>query len=412
MAKKVEILDSIMGSHKTNKILEWIDQNPNERYIYISPLLSEVDSSSRLSTDLKNVSFEYPTQDWGKTKTDDLLEKLNLGANIACTHSLYLGMSEEHLDLIEKFGYIVIIDEEVGVIEAFKQYSVDDLTYLSKTGDISVSEVDGMISWVGEELGKNAKYWQLHNLCKAKAIYATKRSDAMLVTQMPIELFTRAKRVVIMTYMFSGNILDSFLRLKGIEVTPFTEVVPIPVNKAAVRDLIDLRPLDKKLTRLSMSVYGYSAMSKSGLESIANHIRSLGLSVGAKAENTMYTFPKDLSPIEIKSGRRIAPRGFMSYKKISGEESFDGSCWIYSGCRATNKYSYKWFLVHCYDRYPNLSVDTYLSEYGFPVDRNVFATSELLQWVWRSRIRNGKPIVLSIQSQRMHNLFRTWLAKD
>ncbi len=114
MAKKVEILDSIMGSHKTNKILEWIDQNPNERYIYISPLLSEVDSSSRLSTDLKNVSFEYPAQDWGKTKTDDLLEKLRVGANIACTHSLYLGMSEDHLDLIEKFGYIVIIDEEVG----------------------------------------------------------------------------------------------------------------------------------------------------------------------------------------------------------------------------------------------------------------------------------------------------------
>ena len=43
MAETVEILDSIMGSNKTNGILKWIDSHHNEKYIYISPLLSEVD---------------------------------------------------------------------------------------------------------------------------------------------------------------------------------------------------------------------------------------------------------------------------------------------------------------------------------------------------------------------------------
>src|SRR5690606_36249064 len=117
-----------------------------------------------------------------------------------------------HLSLIEKYGYIVIIDEEVGVIDAFRKYSVDDLHYLSNNGDITISDEDGMISWVGAELGKKAKYKQFYNLCNAKAVYATKRSDTMLVTQMPVELFTRAKRVIIMTYMFEGNILDNFLK--------------------------------------------------------------------------------------------------------------------------------------------------------------------------------------------------------
>ena len=56
-------------------------------------------------------------------------------------------MSEKHLDLIEKYGYIVIIDEEVGVIDAFKKYSTDDLAYLSANGDIEISDEDGMISW-------------------------------------------------------------------------------------------------------------------------------------------------------------------------------------------------------------------------------------------------------------------------
>ena len=425
MANKVEILDSIMGSNKTNRVLDWIDSNPNERYLYISPLLSEVDNTSRLATNLKHVSFEFPTTEDSDTKSDDLLAKLEIGANISCTHSLYLGMSEKHLDLIEKYGYIVIIDEEVGVIDAFKKYSTDDLAYLSANGDIEISDEDGMISWVGAELGKKAKYKQFYNLCKAKAVYATKRSDTMLVTQMPVELFTRAKRVIIMTYMFKGNVLDNFLKLKKVDVIPFTDVLPTIIDKHRIRNLIDLKPLDRKLLKLGMSVYAYSKMDKKGFDLISNYIRSTGLSVGAKAKDTMYTFPKDVSPVEMKSGKRVAPRGFLTYKTDMVDEdgnilldtkgkpkTQDNFCWLHSGCRATNKYSYKWYLAHCYDRHPNLSVETYLYEYGSPIDKNVFALSEMLQWIWRSRIRNGEPIVLAIPNMRMHNLFLDWLNED
>ena len=425
MANKVEILDSIMGSNKTNRVLDWIDSNPNERYLYISPLLSEVDNTSRLATNLKHVSFEFPSTDEYDTKTDDLLSKLEVGANISCTHSLYLSMTEKHLDLIEKFEYIVIIDEEVGVIDAFKKYSTDDLAYLNSNGDIEISDEDGMISWVGAELGKKAKYKQFYNLCKAKAVYATKRSDTMLVTQMPVELFTRAKRVIIMTYMFNGNVLDNFLKLKKVEVVPFTEVQPTQIDKQEIRELIDLKPLDRKLLKLSMSVYGYDKMDKKGFDLISNYIRSTGLSVGAKAIDTMYTLPKVVSPVEVKSGKRVAPRGYLTYKtEVLDEDGVvvldgkgkpkteDNYCWLHSGCRATNKYAYKWYLVHCYDRHPNLSVETYLKEYGCPVDKNVFALSEMLQWIWRSRIRKGEYIVLAIPNTRMHNLFLDWLNQD
>ena len=425
MANKVEILDSIMGSNKTNRVLDWIDSNPNERYLYISPLLSEVDNTSRLATNLKHVSFEFPSTDEYDTKTDDLLSKLEVGANISCTHCLYLSMTEKHLDLIEKFEYIVIIDEEVGVIDAFKKYSTDDLTYLNSNGDIEISDEDGMITWVGAELGKKAKYKQFYNLCKAKAVYATKRSDTMLVTQMPVELFTRAKRVIIMTYMFNGNILDNFLKLKKVEVVPFTEVQPTQIDKQEIRELIDLKPLDRKLLKLSMSVYGYDKMDKKGFDLISNYIRSTGLSVGAKAIDTMYTLPKSVSPVEVKSGKRVAPRGYLTYKtEVLDEDGVvvldgkgkpkteDNYCWLHSGCRATNKYAYKWYLVHCYDRHPNLSVETYLKEYGCPVDKNVFALSEMLQWIWRSRIRKGECIVLAIPNTRMHNLFLDWLNEE
>lgn len=75
MANEVEILDAIMGSNKTNGIIKWMDSHPNEKYIYISPLLSEVSNGSRLETDVNSIKFEFPNTDYDnniKSKSDDL----------------------------------------------------------------------------------------------------------------------------------------------------------------------------------------------------------------------------------------------------------------------------------------------------------------------------------------------------
>jgi len=54
-------------------------------------------------------------------------------------------------------------------------------------------------------------------------------------------------------------------------------------------------------------------------------------------------------------------------------------------------------------------VNAYLQDYGHPIDIEVFALSELLQWIWRSAIRNGQPISVCILSDKMLRLFETWL---
>ena len=61
----VNIVDSIMGSNKTNRIIEWMDNNPQNSYIYVSPLLSEVEQGSRLHNNLKNIVLEIPSSDVG-----------------------------------------------------------------------------------------------------------------------------------------------------------------------------------------------------------------------------------------------------------------------------------------------------------------------------------------------------------
>ena len=43
------------------------------------------------------------------------------------------------------------------------------------------------------------------------------------------------------------------------------------------------------------------------------------------------------------------------------------------------------------------------------VSNRLFALQEMLQWIWRSAIRDGKPIDLYIPSERMRSLLVEWL---
>ena len=46
---------------------------------------------------------------------------------------------------------------------------------------------------------------------------------------------------------------------------------------------------------------------------------------------------------------------------------------------------------------------------GFPVKEDVFALSEMVQWIWRSAIREGNPINIYVPSSRMRSLLQRWL---
>ena len=125
----------------------------------------------------------------------------------------------------------------------------------------------------------------------------------------------------------------------------------------------------------------------------------------------MYTFPKyrRWDSVSTKGGVKrkvIKPRSLIDRKEDDGSIE---KCWIATQTRATNDYAHKTHLCHLFNRYPNRSVKAYLQDYGYDVNDDVFALSELVQWVWRSAIRNNEPIVLCIASSRMKKLFIEWL---
>ena len=121
----------------------------------------------------------------------------------------------------------------------------------------------------------------------------------------------------------------------------------------------------------------------------------------------MWTCPKDnaYGVSENNKAIKMNPKGCVKYV-VDGVVKY---CWLSVHTRATNDYSNKKMVAHCYNRYPLQPIKIYLQSCGVPIDEERYAVSSLLQFVWRSRIRKGEPIVLLIPNYRMYPLFCMWL---
>jgi hypothetical protein len=422
----VEVLEARMGEGKTTNILKWIDDNyKTERYIYVSPLLSEVEDGGRIHQDLKHAKFHSPESSSVNTKTEHLLDMLKDGLNISCTHSLYTMMDNRHFNLIKSLDYIVVIDEELGVIQSYTGYSSFDLDSLIELGVVTKQPEDGMLLWVKDDPNydqKNHAYNKFKRLIDNGLVYSSKRKNDMMVLHLPIKLLSVAKRVIILTYLFEGNVLSAFLELKGIEYKPFDDFSVSNSSKQGIRDLITMYEPNhkwKSIEKMKLSSSWYT-MTKNGASSkdlltIQNFISSFSRNTFCDFTDLMYTFPK-YRRFDQKNKVVIKPKGLIDRevtKYIDEKEVLEVErVWIAAQTRATNKLNHKTHLVHAFNRYSDLVVKSYLQDYGVKIDEDVFALSELVQWVWRSAIRNGEPITLCILSPRMKKLFLVWLNDD
>lgn len=340
---------------------------------------------------------------------------LQSGVNISITHALYSSIRKEHLFYIKKNNYTLILDEEVSFIEPLGDgYTKSDFEYLRSLNQITVEESNGRLVWIGDNIGSDTKYTKLANMCRLGMVYQAKRSEHIFVTQLPMDLITSAERVILLTYLFNGSILDSFLKMKGIGVVPFTEVNLLTKSKKDFRDLIefvgDRQVKDFASDSLSSTWYRNTA-NQADASRISKAIRAVGVSNKVTGKDLLWCTPSSLARPKTKSAKKISAKGYGAGTGDIEDGIADG-CFLACTSRATNAYRNRSVLVHAYNRFPHQTVSAFLQDYGVPVDPNNFALSEILQWVWRSQIRDGKPIKLCILSKRMRRLFQEWLMSD
>ena len=60
----------------------------------------------------------------------------------------------------------------------------------------------------------------------------------------------------------------------------------------------------------------------------------------------------------------------------------------------------------------NPLIKSYFESMGVPIYEDLYALSQMAQWMWRSRIREGEPIHVFVPSERMRGLLKRWLDAD
>ncbi len=404
---KIEVLDAVMGSGKTTGIIKWMTDNPQNKYLYVSPMLSEVEE--RIPSACESLEFTYPNTEEHKTKSIHLLELLKEGKNVSFSHSLFSDMTKEHLYWIKRHCYTLIVDEELNFIEAYKGgYGKDDIVSLEKSGHIFV-DVDnlGKVSWTWDNMEGETVYSRLKRLCDLDMLYCAKRDRDMMVIHLPLELVSCTKRTILLTYLFEGSLMECFMKMRGVEISKFTELGTYSDYQAKLRareliQFVETRTT-KAVKKLSMSYTWYSnSATKEELELISKALLSM-YRKSPKGE-FLFTSAKDV-------GTRYDDKGRKRKRTILHKDIPDDQ-FLYSGAKATNIYAHKSMLVHAYNRFPNLVIRAYLQDYGTPPDEDRFALSEMIQWIWRSRIRNDEPIMLCVLNKRMEGLLKGWLFED
>ena len=99
---------------------------------------------------------------------------------------------------------------------------------------------------------------------------------------------------------------------------------------------------------------------------------------------------------------------FKDYKYLlsgSGYAKGFESC----NCRATNKHRNRSNIAYLVNRYIDPNIVQFFVGHNIRVDEDGYALSEMLQFIWRSAIRDGNQVNIYIPSSRMRKLLCNWI---
>jgi hypothetical protein len=220
--------------------------------------------------------------------------------------------------------------------------------------------------------------------------------------QLPPNTLKSFYEIYILTYRFRGQLLKYYLdaygfsyKYKYVQETP--DGYELSDHKSVhprqkYGDLIHIAG-GTDLNESGNYVYAYS---KSWYERDKNiyvarkSLRAwLDVAAPEQTPRVMWTTFKQCVPVMMK---KVPKRGFLS-----------------CNAKATNKYANRDVLAYMINRYLNISVKTVLSRHNICVDEDEFALSEMLQWIFRSAVRNGEEIWIYVPSRRMRSLLLSWI---
>lgn len=327
------------------------------------------------------------------------------GKNITTTHQAFKGYNLNMLTQIKEQEYVLIIDENVEVLESF-EFDTSDLQMAVDVG--YVSEENGIYKLSDKEY-KGKAFAELFSLLRTRDLTRMDNQDdkALFYWALPSDLITSFKEVFILTYLFEGQSLHHFLQIYNIPYTyigikhtgeneysfgEFPGYTPSYMSRLnEVLHIID----NDKLNQIGDS---YHALSMNWFKRGGKNITQLKNNISNYFNNIQRSVPAE---------RRLWGAYNDAYNMVRGKGY--SKSFLTFNAKAMNAYRNKDCLVYITNLFMSVNEKKFYQMHGIEVDEDAYALSIMVQWIWRSAIRDGSEVYLYIPSRRMRELLINWI---
>lgn len=398
----VVVVDAPCGAGKTSWAIDFM-QHTEGPFMFVTPFKNEI--YYRVLPMLQAQGFVAPEQKPSKRK--HLIELLANHKNIACTHELFRQIGNTAIELIRAAGYTLILDEVIQVLEPVP-IGARDRKMLFTNGVLELQDDSRTVCAPGADeylADKDNRFRDIVRVATHDRLALA--DDSLLLWLFPAKVFAAFHQVYNLTYLYEAQMQALYYQLNAVAIIKMSVVKD--QNTMSYRLVEYSQGDDDKFrqqlfadvtlyegnyndigrVRTSLSKNWFRNAKKPVINSLGRTIRNFCLSKKAKASDVLWTVFKDW---ETKTPINGYAGGFLA-----------------SNARATNDYKDRSVLAYCCNIFMDPRITRWLEEEGCEVNADAYAASTLVQWLCRSRIRQGQPIELYLPSRRMREVYHKFL---
>lgn len=429
MEDRIKVIDSYPSSGKTSWAIQYINSlDDDTKVIYLTPYLNEVD---RIINSCQSRNFVQPNRKLGGgSKLKHLIELIKDGNNIVSTHALFSLINDELINALRVNSYVLFLDE---VFQTVDKYDIADENLRTEVKDaITKQDVETLlekqlikieddyhITWV-DSSKYLSRYKNIIDMSNRGLLYYV--SGSLLLWSFPIEVFREGIfiNIYILTHRFESQLQAYYYQYFDLEYGKY--IVKHSGNEyyilkgESAEDELDWKQNvaklittveDTKLNRLGDVYYDSrnhpykSSLSKTWYSSNPEMIPVIRNNLSNYFINLTHSKVSDRLWTCFKEDNRA-----LKSKNVSIRY------WLACNARATNDYGDKTVLAYLLNRYLDTFYEDFFFKKGIIINNDEYALSEMIQWIWRSAIRNNKNITLYIPSLRMRTLLKKYFNNE
>lgn len=415
---QIKIVDSIMGGCKSSAAINFMNTNSERKFLYVAPYLDE---TTRIKNRCPELDFQTILDDFQRitlindelvyspTKTAKLIENLTNRCNVAISHALFNLMDNSFSDLLH--GYTLIIDEEPTVLEECK-IKLSDKQILLDSERVKIDDNTKLVSWIDDTYTNNTgdKFTDTKRRLKSNRVFQVQNGSWLWIKDPA--LFDMFDDCYILTFRFESSICCQYFKKNNIAYTFYHVEGTDYITAEFSEGKRDLPPI--KLGEINAL---FSVCHDSNLNAIGETQSSLSknwfLNSKERDKKRLFNNAK-----RFFDGTSADLRMFSTFKDCFMDTNGNVKNYVSNGLRDSINFvpcnaraSYDWenktMLAYLLNIYPPSPIADYLQMND--LSKKKYALNMLLQWIYRSAIRKGKPISIYIPSKRMRELLEDWL---